>query len=243
MAHGTPDYGVTAGAQGTHPLFDVGELAVRLGTPSIMDRRGDVVHVDGFEDATGRYDPITVGTGAAVARSQDRSHHGAWCYKLTGGSDAGGYAGLEIDVPAIQRNIVGFELHFNRPDPVQLFHMGIYDFDGVNYRQFEVRWVDGVNRLEYTDAAGNPIVFATGIDYDTGLSNWHYFKLVADLVKTEYVRAIVDDVSYDLRAIPGLVGADARSRRCNFFPRVYSRGGFNDVGYIDDLGITENEPA
>jgi len=55
VAHGTPDWGVTAGARTVYQMTDLGELAVRLGSIVTHDRRGDVIFLEDFEEGMGRW--------------------------------------------------------------------------------------------------------------------------------------------------------------------------------------------
>ena len=50
MTHGVQDFGASSGQNSTYGLTDLGELAVRLGSPVSFDRRGDVVMMETFED-------------------------------------------------------------------------------------------------------------------------------------------------------------------------------------------------
>ncbi len=243
MAHGTPDYNITAGRQTTHQLTDLGELAVRLGSPIAFDRRGDVMSWDDFECATNRYDVSLDGLGAAVARSTERAHSGENSYKLTAGSTAGHGAGLIASEPAIVRSSVGHEILMNLPGTIEAFYIRMVHFDGVNLHRATLRWVDAANELTYGNAAGADVQFATGIDLPVNLPTWNAFKLVADFVSDRYVRAIVNNVTYDLSGIAVQVAADARAPRVDFTIQLFGRAGFNDIVYVDDVIVTQNEPV
>jgi len=63
MAHGTPDWGVTASKKTIYSLHDMGELAVRLGSIVSFDRRGDVIFSDSFQNGLGKVYASGVGAG------------------------------------------------------------------------------------------------------------------------------------------------------------------------------------
>jgi len=66
-------------------------------------------------------------------------------------------------------------------------------------------------------------------------------RFVADLAAHTYVRAILNDRTYALPGIPIEQTADGRAPRVDLTMTVFSRAGFNDTAYIDDLIITQNE--
>ena len=86
MAHGTPDWGVTAGAVTTYQVTDLGELAVRLGSPISHDRRGDVIWWDDFECTLNKWQTVANGAGSSVALSDARARNGRYSALLISGS-------------------------------------------------------------------------------------------------------------------------------------------------------------
>jgi hypothetical protein len=242
MAHGTPDYGITAGRATTHQLTDLGELAVRMGSPIRFDRRGDVMWWDDFECVTNRYDNTLEGTGAAAARSTVRAHSGENSWLLTGGSDGLRLASLTASEPPIVRAAVGLEIAFNLPGVVDAVQLRITEFDGAAFYTARLIWSDVTNELLYYNAAAGETVIASGIDLPVNLPTWCIVKLVVDLQTRTYVRALLNHQAFDLSGIAMNTGADARAPRVDFIPLVVSRAGNNDQAYFDDLVVTQNEP-
>ena len=80
MAHGARDFGIYAPKETIVTIEDLGELAVRLGSPVNYDRKGDVVWVDGFEDGIDKWDiDLTLGRGSFTwesAHSRDGGFSG-----------------------------------------------------------------------------------------------------------------------------------------------------------------------
>ena len=50
MAHGAPDWFGTTPQGMVHRVADLAELAARLGSPDVFDRRGNVLFMDSFEN-------------------------------------------------------------------------------------------------------------------------------------------------------------------------------------------------
>lgn len=242
MAHGTPDYGITNGRQTTYQVADLGELAVRLGSPVIFDRRGDVMWWDDFECATNRYDGELGGTGAALSRVTTRAHSGAYSYQLTAGSDGTSLCEFIGSEPALVRSKVGMSVMMNLPGTISRFQVIIESWDGVNGHLAVLIWDGIANTLSYMTAGSVQVVFATAVNLPVNLPTWCAFKVVADLEDNVYVRAIVNNVTYPLPGIALDIYPDARPARVDFAVRLVGRAGYNDVVYIDDLVLTQNEP-
>ena len=242
MAHGTPDYNITGGRVTTHRVTDLGELAVRLGSPVSHDRRGEVVWWDDFEDNTVRYDVALGGTGAAGARSTARAHSGTTSWLLTGGSDGTRNSKLVASEPPIVRSQIGLEIAFNLPGAIDAFDVLIAEYDGTSAHLGRLIWSDVANELRYTAADGVATTIAPGIDLPVNLPTWNILKLVADFDSHTYVRAILNALTYALPGIPFPQNADVRAPRVDFILALTSRAGSNDTCHIDDLIITQNEP-
>ena len=112
MAHGTPDFGITAGARTTHQLDDLGEHAVRLGSIDAYDRRGDVYFFDDFEAIRPRYAVSAPDTGAGVGYNPDQAKSGIASLMLTAGSDGGRVTSVETYTPGVAPSRIGLEVSF-----------------------------------------------------------------------------------------------------------------------------------
>jgi len=183
-----------------------------------------------------------VGTGAAAARSTARAHSGTTSWLLTGGSNGAGYAQFIASEPPIVRSQTGIEIAFNLPGALAAFGISIADYNGASLWNARLHWTDTSNVLSYVNAAGVETTIATGIDLPVNIPTWNIMKLVADLAAHTYVRAILNDRTYALPGIPIEQTADGRAPRVDLTMTVFSRAGFNDTAYIDDLIITQNEP-
>lgn len=243
LQHGTPDYRVTAGARTTFQLTDLAELAVRLGSPIRFDRRGDVIWWDDFECATERYDFELLGTGAAIARTTERAHGGEQSYKLTGGSDGDGIATLIGSEPAVIRGPIGLEVAFNLPGTIDSFEIRLVEYDGANGYYAAIRWSDTASELQRRDATAAYVAVAAAIDLPVNKPTWMVLKMVVDLSDHTYVRAILNDRCYNLSGLTYETFSDGRAPRLDFTCQTNSRAGSNDVVYVDDLILTQNEPV
>lgn len=243
MAHGTPDWGVTAGAVTVYQLTDMGELAVRLGSIVTHDRRGDVVWFDGFEDGLSKWSTATFGGGAAVDLSVVRARNGLLSARLVAGSDGAQEARLDKTVPFPAESPMGAEFSFELNQNIDRLELVFDIFDGVNVTQYFITWSDTNNNLLYQDANGDNQVIAASVDLSMVVDLFHTMKLVVDMENQVYARLILDQKQYSLANIAAWRDADTTSPALRVRINNFGRSGSNDVVRVDDVIITQNEPV
>lgn len=243
MAHGTPDWGVTAGAVTTFQLTDLAEHAVRVGSVDSFDRRGDVLFIDGFEDGLNKWIDDFVGTGAAVAQSNAQARNELYVARLTAGSDGNRYAEIQHRQALPSLSPLGVEFSFHRSATIDNLELRFHVFDGTNRVRFQVRWRDADEDLQYYDSAGVYQTFATGVTLLGALTLFHTAKLVVDPSAQEYSRFILGRRAYSLANIAGRVDGAAGGDYSQTFIRNTGRAGVNDIVDVDDVILTQNEPV
>lgn len=242
MGHGYPPWsGIKRDVIFSLPL-DLGELAVRLGSPVTFDRRGDVIFLDEFENGLGHCQTLTSGAGGAVEMTTDETRYGGYAAKLIGGSDSSRWALLHYILPKPIFSGIGLETHFRVGDDVEYVSLRILVYDGTYYHEGEIRHDQANNRWEYLKADGTYVVFQTGAIIPSAAHLFHPAKLVVDLENDEYIRALVTGEEEDLSGIPlrvvlSAVNPDLRAR-----VMVTSTAGNNGWVYADSVIITQNEP-
>ena len=242
MAHGTPDWGVTAGAVTVYQLTDMGELAVRLGSIVTHDRRGDVIWFDGFEDGLAKWTTATFGAGAAVDLSVARARNGLFSARLVAGSDGGQVGRLDKTVPFPVLSPMGAEVSFALQQNIDELEFVFDIYDGVDVTQYSITWSDTNNNLLYRDSNGDNQELASGVDLSMVLNLFHTLKLVVDMENKVYARLILDQTEYSLAGIAALAIADVTSAAVRIRVNLIGRVGSNDVIRVDDVIITQNEP-
>jgi len=243
MAHGTPDWGVTAGDVTTFQLFDVGEAVARLGSIDRFDRRGDVMFLEDFERTPTTWEFTTSGAGAYAGLTTRTARSGDFALELTCGStvDELAEAIAHVHYPVVSR--VGLELHMRNVDSGEQFtaRLGATNADGQQL--FAVRLDVTAQTLAYLNSAGGYTVFATGVNVASGGRNIHPLKFVADLATAQYVRVLFDDRAYDLSGIAGRQPAATGTPLTELKFTHQSAAGANPTLVIDDVILTQNEPA
>ena len=243
MAHGTPDWGLIGPKTVTYGLDDMGELAARLGSPVIWDRRGDVILLDSFEAGLGLCHITTVNPGDYYRRTTEGSLHGGLALLLHADGLATSYARAEwfSTLPGNQQ--VGFELSFGARYGYEALHWQIIWFDGTNLTLAEIRYVRASRDLEYLDSAGNYQTLQAALDLYVLLMAVHVFKLVVDFATGYYVRLIMGHHTFDMSTYALRTAASAIYPVLN--ARFWIDGEANEGGeaIVDRCILTQNEPV
>ncbi|MCK4297881.1 MAG: hypothetical protein KAX80_00025 [Planctomycetes bacterium] len=243
MAHGTPDWGLVGPKSVTYGLDDLGEAVVRLGSPVIWDRRGDVILLDSFEEGLGLCNLTTFNPGDYYRRTTDASRHGALSLLLHADGLDDSYARVEwfIAVPGSLQ--VGFEISFGARDEYEALYWQLLYFDGTDLLTAEIRYVRATRDLEYLDSDGNYQTLRSSLDLYVLLMPVHVFKLVVDFATGHYVRLIMSQHTFDmstcaLRSTPNPIWP-------TLWPRFWIDGEDNGGGeaIVDRCIVTQNEPA
>ena len=242
MPRDLPDWGAQSSQATVHEVTDLGELAVRLGSIDRFDRRGDVIFLDDFQDGLLKWTPGMSGVGAAVDLSFREVRNGILACRLLAGSDANTQALIyrELHFPVLSG--MGLEVSFQIPPATDEIQFQFPLWDGVDFHDFEFIWSDTLNELQYRDESDNHVAFATGVDLSISSGLFHIAKLVIDAEKKEYSRVILDDTAYPLPGKTPSITASATLPRLRVRIENRGRSGNNDVVYLGDVIVTQNEP-
>lgn len=243
MAHGTPDYGITAGRVTTYQLTDLGELAARLGSPVTFDRRGDIIWWDDFECSLNKWNTAISGTGASAAVSTERARNGENSAKLVAGSTGATNAGLTHRQPIPVLSSLGYEISFCAASEVSWLQWDLEIYDGANVRSYLIRWRDDLNELHYYNAAAAFVPFASIGQLRRDPTLFHTAKLVVDALAGQYRYFMLDSTVYSLAGIVANATPTATEPHMSIAIINFGRAGLNDTVYVDDAILTQNEPA
>ena len=244
MAHGAPDFqnvGVMATVFG---VYDLGELGVRLGSIDTYDRRGNVIWLDGVEDGLAPYYTASDGTGASVAQSNAASRNGGYSIALTAGSDGSHSARARRYHGQAIAGKMGFESSFALSAAVGDYTITINLYDGTRLTSYGLKYDPALAKLYILQLVMGLAVWTEVGDLD--LFNhqhlFHTLKLVVDTDADAYIRLMLDALTFDLSAYTPYSVANASNPYVNWDHLYTGRLGQNDVLYLDDFILTQNEP-
>jgi hypothetical protein len=224
--------------------FGLGELAVRLGSPSVFERRGSMMWFDDFRHGLGRWTPTLSGAGSATALSNLDAKFGGFSALLTAGPAENRYARLAHYEAVFKTSAyIAVEISFQ----TQNTNAGSYELvvevlNGTDGYKFAINCetlTDYINR--WTAAGGWATVGAHTIESE--VHSWTTLKLVVDLAAGEYRRLYVNGTKYNLLGLVGETWEQVSTPSIAATFTVTSLGAASAAALLDNVIITVNEPA
>jgi hypothetical protein len=220
---------------------DLAELAARLGSPDVFDRRGNVLLIETFEKGLGSWVALAYGDGAEVTLSTTYPKHSPFAARLTGGSTGVRSAEIDRSVAPSGSKRIGLEISVAFLTDFDKFEVWLYYYDSSQYHSAAICLSDTDQKVYYQNATGSfqeicdlpEAVYATGV--------YHNLKLVADFEADEYIRLILNDTEYSLAECELRAVSDTSLPRHELYLIMYSRSGENDVCQIGHVIVTQDE--
>jgi len=241
MPHGTPDWAEMAPRSTVYSGIDLTELAARLSSIVTFDRRGDVILVDGFESGIAGWAQNIDGVGGSITASAARYRNGSFSCKMVTGAILGNAVELLRYLPFSVLSKIGYEASFTVHGNNEVYLARLIALDGTLSTQGELAYDSELDELQYRDEDDNLVAFATGLDLRHTDSPFHTWKLVVDLVTAKYVRAMLNDVTYNLSAYNLRQVATVGAPILQVKARLETKHAFSHTSYVDDVIITQNE--
>lgn len=246
MAHGTKAYGRTAAIDTVYGIQDMGELAARLGSIDTHDRRGNVLWMDDFENGVlaGKWSfvehtAVTVEVGLSTLRPK----RGAFATRIafTAAALVNDYGRIRNRFCYPSLGKTGLEASFTSDDTRHNITVAMYRFDGTWQYSGSLQFDESTGVLSYLNSAGAYVAIAA---IATQVFAYCVVKLVIDLALNRYIRAIFNDVEFDLSAQGLRVTASAVTPVLEAMLRsviVVLPVGATST-HFDDVILTTNEP-
>lgn len=241
MPHGTPDYGVSAARSTIFPVIDLGELAVRLGSPSAYDRQGNVFYLDSFENGLAGWNTATSGSGGSVGASFGRGLHTAWAGHLVPGSDADRYAEISRGFSFPVLSNIGVEVAFTLAPQLQDVIIYLDFYTGALRLRYGFRYDKAVGQGYIWIASG--AWQAVGSPAQALVDDKLFIptKFVADPITPRYLRLLVGLGSLSVSSYGPQSTVDTTLAHLAITGRVVANAGFNPNVYFDRFILTQNE--
>ena len=222
--------------------ISLAELAVRNGSISTFDRRGNIIWQDSFEENLNRWQQNTVGL-SIISLTSALARTGSVSAKLY--NPAASRPTLTKMVPFASQTKFGFEISFGRDiggiTANAKIMLGLSAYDGANIKVGQLIYYESTTSLYYLDSAGNEILLSNAIPIDSAM-DFNTIKLVTDPINNKYVRGLFNAFSFDLRNIHLFTGASLLSAMLECEVHLDTCDGVNPATiYVDDGIITRDE--
>ena len=242
MTRGQIDYGMYAPAASIARMSDMGELAVRLGSIVSVDRRGDVLLLDNFEDNVNKWFWHIDGAGGSIALSNDTAKNGAKCLKSVTGNVIGNENQMAryLHYPALSR--VGIEASVTFHVDIDYITLALLADDGASYALAQIRYYPNTTTLKYYDSAGVWQTLDTALRFFWSTYCFCTFKLVVDFELDTYWRVVAGNKEYEFSAPVRVLAPSLLGRTLGGYLMVATNANANTTNYFDDFILTQNEP-
>ena len=241
MGHTRPDWSTYGKLETVFALFDLGELAARLGSIDTFERGGNVIFLDDFEGGKGKWESGSFGDGSGTVLTAETARSGAYAVKLYCGAGIGRYARLTRYLPYPVIGKMGIEVSFAIPDVPAAFYLTLNLYNGTIVSRAMLQYKPSDESLSYRDSLGFFHIIASGLNLLRDLHSFHTLKLVADYKDVKYTRVILDQATYNLSSYALSSTADTTRAQLQAQLHAYSETAGASQVYIDDVIITQNE--
>ena len=237
-----PDDYIWQPGSGKSQLADLGELAVRLGSPVTYDRRGTVYWLTDFEEGIEGTLNGGDGTGWEVRATHHHSVRGYLCARLTGGSTGNLTASVGKRLSPALFTTYGLEVTFSCESDLSQVLVILQYNDGTTRHYTSLQIVPSTGEVDYRGSDGNYHLLGY-VDIDNDDPDLFYtVKIVSDLITDQWVRVLFNQTEFDMTGIDIYTNADASQPRIEVTAGVISAAAHNGIAYIDSMIVTVGDP-
>lgn len=242
MPRGQPDFGVYASKEVSASISDMGEVAARLGSIVIYDKRGDVAFFDAFEEPVLTW--AKTEDDASVYHSSRDVKSGSQAVELDTDGGIEDWGSIQKSFSILPSKRLGFEVSFGGATAGWLF-IDVYYYDGKYLYRARARFDESGNLEVWDkDLADFTLVAAMGVLHGgLGLNFFYTMKLVADFETGKYVRLMFSTYEWDISTI-SLYKDDAPVSPYLYVDigRYNKTAGTFRTSSVDDFILTQAEP-
>jgi len=238
----SPDWSKYLPLSKRYSLQDLGELAARLKSLDVYDRRGEVIWWEDWSGGVGRWTVSGVGAGFGVTLDASIWYLSPYSAKIKAGSGATKSVVMWTFLAPLHLTKLGIEIAFVTSNDFSHLNLSLYRYDGAMLTKAEVRLSYADSELLYLDENAAYVEFATEVSIPLVSNLFHQFKLVVDEELDEYVRVLFNETEYDLSGIAARTEANTATARTYLAIELVSSVVTNAIIYCGQVLVTSNEP-
>lgn len=198
MAHGLPDDSNIKSPINTFPVFDLGELAVRLGSPANYDRSGRVLSVHDFGNGFSPWYHTGVGALDTVYLTNDRAESAGVSIVCWTSADILASAGVLRRTPYLPDEALAFSVMLALEDLEGGGRVLIRAIQADRYYTFYVTYNVGDDAVEIITAEAGDVKISDLSILSESPRVFNMFKLSVDLQTMHYRSVTINDTIYDV---------------------------------------------
>ena len=242
MARGQPDFGSYQQQQAIAGLADVGELAARLGSINVYDRRGFTVWQDNFEGPNLAWTLSRNSGGTLPALSSAKPYMGSQsCYFVTA-AGVGAGATIERLFPLLRTGKIGIEfMLYLENETAGYFWSRMLVYDGTNISNAWLR-LDMKGNTAIIITSTGQVTIATSPFNSAANNAYTAIKWVIDTVNDKYVRLLINDTEFDISSHVIAGGGSTTDKFIHVINNLHGVAAGTQLAYLDNIILTQNEP-
>lgn len=241
MGKDHPDWGGVYNDAQFYPLFDQAELAARLGSPLVYDRRGALLWYYDFAHGIGDLAESLLYDSTLVLDA-DTWERPPFSIQPATGPAAYSVLTLHRLLAIPQLTLVGVQASVKIGSNVGDLSLGMIHYDGSAYYLGQANIDINDLDLEIVDDDAGVVDIDPDIPDLATASYFAHLKVVCDLETHKYVRVNLDNVEYDVSAytMSEVESDDAPHLRVRV--RLSNDGGGAANVWLDNIIVTAAEP-
>jgi len=240
MPRGMPDWGQYSPQELIDKSLDMAELAARLGSPCLYDRRGTVIFYDDFNTGDGKWLKV-IGGNLRIQPSVKNAFLGGYSLSFYDDASFDNPPGIQISIPFITQTPIGAEGAFCLTSAYSLCYINF----AIIYEGYlnEFWFIYNREKKQVTikkEDASFPVI-ADNVAIPVGENRWFTMKLVVNPLKGKYVRGRFNNQIIDLSQYSCYKETSAEPEEITL---GYALGTTKTEGITNYLGfaiITQNE--
>jgi len=201
MAHGFPDWGEYAPQALVEKSLDVAELAARLGSPCLYDRRGTVIFYDDFSTGLIKWTEI-IGGNLQIIPTAKMALLGGYSLLFFDDGSFTFIPSIQVSLPFVTQTPIGAEGGFCFTSVYSQCHINFaLTYNGYLYEYWFI-YDRNAKTVKIKIEDGSFPTIASNIEVPIGNNRWFTMKLVVNPLTGKYERGrfnnqIIDLSGYD----------------------------------------------
>jgi len=239
--HGAPDDSDVLKYGLSYRLEDFAELAVRLGSPYDYHRFGEVIMMDTFKDGLNRCSATAWGVGGYASLSNDGALFDGLSLMLRTGADPNNYAAASWYTAFPFSYSYGFLARVSFGVQGCKIGLRILFYTGISYAEFWLIYNYTLNTLSIVLSDGSELVIDNNLKLYHAVKMFHSYKLVVDCNKIMYMKALVNNHSYNISGYAGKTGTATLGPYMLTQVFGYGLDSSSSDYYVDGVVLTQND--
>jgi hypothetical protein len=242
MAHGAPDYSNVLKEQFVERVDDMAELVARLTDLASLQRGGEVVMREGFDNGLRRWNSTLLGTGASFKLDNVYTNSGPFSARLTGGSDGVGALYCYTVLPYLEMSTFGYECRMAIGPHIDEFDFFMVVYTGSKRLEAKVLVSITDSKIYYLNSGNTYTELASGVVLSQVSNAFNFVKITVNGTDEKYSRLTINSTRYGLSTYDLYTSANATTPYMLVGLTAYSDAGENGYMNIDNVFVTRNEP-